>query len=248
MSNRLPEPNKESATTKQRPVRNLCAYHHSSSSSSSSIKTMQNLGIDLQNHVQKTQFSEEDTLVLSGTERSVTLKHEQPEDPTSPQDEANQGLKQKIFRISVENLTCPLHTFPVNQALWRTFMNSCMWHQYTSVEMMRSSNAPEIKTIFGTLQAQISNLKCRDQEIHGLEEAVDWTSGQDQRMTAQFTTKVCMGSSIRFLVLAENVKNILMHPMLGKPIASENSSKVQNMNRITISQVLCGRFTWKDDH
>ena len=60
-----------------------------------------------------------------------------------------------------------------------------------NMEMLR------IETICETMQAQISNLKYRDQEIHGLEEAVGWTSGHwrmcsllDRELAAQFTSKM----------------------------------------------------------
>ena len=54
---------------------------------------------------------------------------------------------------------------------------------------------------------------------------------------------------IRFGFLAEYAKNTLRQQKLGKTIASESTSKAQNINHITISQVLqwnsCGRCTWE---
>ena len=55
----------------------------------------------------------------------------------------------------------------------------------------------KIQTVFETVQAQISNLKLRDQEIYGLSEQVDLTDGHwrkyslhDERISDQFKFKV----------------------------------------------------------
>ena len=63
-------------------------------------------------------------------------------------------------------------------------MNSCMWAAvYLSKDeddFNRATQNKEVRrtqTIFKTVEAQISNLKNRDHEIHGLEETVDWISG-----------------------------------------------------------------------
>ena len=63
-------------------------------------------------------------------------------------------------------------------------MNSCMWAAvYLSKDeddFNRASQNKEVRrtqTIFKTVEAQISNLKNRDHEIHGLEATVDWISG-----------------------------------------------------------------------
>ena len=99
-----------------------------------------------------------------------------------------------------------LHMCPVNQALWGTFMNSCVWATvYLSKDEedlkrdIQNMEVRKIETFFETVQAQSSNLKNRDHEIHGLEETVVWTSGNwrhysllDQRIVSQFTSKsVC---------------------------------------------------------
>ena len=68
--------------------------------------------------------------MLEGTEKSVSLKDEESEDPTlvhKPHDEANEWLKTQVLQNIGPNFdVSSLHMFPVNQALWRTYMNSCM--------------------------------------------------------------------------------------------------------------------------
>ena len=60
--------------------------------------------------------------------------------------------------------------FPVNQALWGTFMNSCMWavvHLCKDIEELKCAiqnmEVRKIESIFETVQAQISRLKFCDQ-------------------------------------------------------------------------------------
>ena len=97
----------------------------------------------------------------------------------------------------------------------------------------------KIETIFETVQAQISTLKHRDHETHGLGEEVDWTSGHwrnyslpDHRIATQFSSHMFFSVN-RISVLSEHVKIILRHQKLGQTIASENSSKAQNIDYIT---------------
>ena len=65
-----------------------------------------------------------------------------------------------------------------------------------------------IQTVFETVQAQMSNLRLRDQEIHGISEQVDWTDGHwkkysvvDERISEQFRTKIYLLVSDSFLCL-----------------------------------------------
>ena len=51
--------------------------------------------VDSKNHVQNTQHSEKDIIMLSGIEKSVALKHEEPENPTlihRPYDEVSKHV------------------------------------------------------------------------------------------------------------------------------------------------------------
>ena len=71
-------------------------------------------------HVQKTQPSENDKVMLSDTEKAVALRHEEPEDLAliyKPHDEANERLKAKVllnfcrkFDVSSLHATCPAWT------------------------------------------------------------------------------------------------------------------------------------------
>ena len=140
MSKGQAEPITLSAAVKQRPARNLCVYapHSGSSSSSSHLKPLSNrAGRDpeqatnrLDSNVQKNTTLEVDKTILSGTERSIALKHKEQEDPTlihKPQDEANQVLEAKVLQNICRTFDASsLHQFLVNQALWRSFMNSCL--------------------------------------------------------------------------------------------------------------------------
>ena len=83
-------------------------------------------------------------------------------------------------------------------------MNSCMcaavYFSKDNEELtcaIQDMEVRKIETIVETVQAKISNLKYRDQEIYGPEEAVDWTSGHwrncsllDQKIAAQLTSKM----------------------------------------------------------
>ena len=80
-------------------------------------------------------------------------------------------------------------------------MDSCLWatvHFRKSEDdfkrVIQNTEVQKIQTIFETVQAQISNLKNRDHEIHGFDERVDWTRGQwmtysllDDRIATQFS-------------------------------------------------------------
>ena len=57
--------------------------------------------VDPTKHVQKTQPSENDTVMLSDTEKAVALRHEESEDLASiykPHDEANETLKANVLQ------------------------------------------------------------------------------------------------------------------------------------------------------
>ena len=69
--------------------------------------------------------------------------------------------------------------FQANQALWRTFMNSCMWALDTSATIdedfkcaTQNNGDAENRDDLRNCAKQINNLKYRDQEVYGLEEAV----------------------------------------------------------------------------
>ena len=91
MSRRQAEPITESAAAKQRPVRILCAYapHAASSSPSSSANSWLNrAGRDHEQEtnrpdssVQKSQSSDADKTILSGTEKSIVMRYEESESP-----------------------------------------------------------------------------------------------------------------------------------------------------------------------
>ena len=86
---------------------------------------------ELTHSLQKTESSGKDTLVLPGTERSVALKQEESEDPTlihNSHDEVSDMLQTQVLQNSSWKFDVSLlHMFSVNQALWRRFMNSCLW-------------------------------------------------------------------------------------------------------------------------
>ena len=91
--------------------RSGCAYAlHSTNSSSSSMNPRRNIArrdpeqdtnrVDPTKHVQKTQPSENDKVMLSDTEKAVALRHEESEDLAliyKPHDEANERLKAKVL-------------------------------------------------------------------------------------------------------------------------------------------------------
>ena len=114
-----------------------------------------------------------------------------------------------------------IHRFPVNQALWGTFINSFMWAavglRKDEEDAIQNMEMQKIGTIFWTVQAQNSNLKHRDHEINGLDFEVDWTSDQrrnyplqDRRIATQYTSKVCVCSD-SILCLCGNVNIVLEH-------------------------------------
>ena len=212
-------------------------------------------GADSQHHVQKTQFSEKDILVLSGTEKSIALKHEQSEDPR---------LKtQVLLNIRRKFDVSSLQMLQVNQDLWGTSMNSRMWEQqYTSAKTMRNSSAPFRTWKCGELRrfskrckrrlafSNIVIMKSTDLKKQWIGQVVigEFFRCWIKRLPRNSHHK-SKYSVIRFCVLAENVKNILRKQTLGKTIAPESSSKAQNISHITILQVLQwnqrGRFTWE---
>ena len=198
-------------------------------------------GADSQHHVQKTQFVEKDILVLSGTEKSVALKHDQSEDPR---------LKtQVLLNIRRKLDVSSRHMPPANQALWGSSMNSRVWEQQcTSAKTMRTSSAPFRKWKCGTLRRSLERCKRR----LAFSNIVIMKSTD---LKKQWIGQVVIGefircwikrlprnshhkskySVIRFCVLADNVKNILRKQTLGKTIALESSSKAQNISHITIT-------------
>ena len=135
-------------------------------------------------HAQKAQYSEDDKIMLSGTEMSIALRHEELRDLTlihRPQDEAKEVLKAKVL----PNInTSPRFTCSQSTKLHEEiFTNTC-----TCVTVHLSKDEDDIKrrsqkmevekiqTVCETVQAQISNLEVRDQEICGIHEK----SGQDR--------------------------------------------------------------------
>ena len=88
-------------------------------------------------------------------------------------DEANKVLKARSSsECGRKFYTSSLHQFPVNHALCGIFMNSCVW---ASVHLSKDEDVwkrivenlevQRIQTVFETVQAQISNVRLRDQEI-----------------------------------------------------------------------------------
>ena len=72
-------------------------------------------------HVQKTQLSEVEKTMLSGTELSVTLKHEELEDPKLDPLTARRsqrGTEEQVLQTITRKFdVSSLRVFPVNQAL-----------------------------------------------------------------------------------------------------------------------------------
>ena len=67
--------------------------------------------VDSTKHVQKTQLSGRDTVMLSSTVKLVALKHEESEDSTlihNPRDEANERLKTKVLQNIVRKFDVSL--------------------------------------------------------------------------------------------------------------------------------------------
>ena len=112
--------------------------------------------------------------------------------------------QQKFLRTLGGNLTCLRFTCSQSSKLLGAMWIGESGHQCTSAkdgdDLKRTVQIMEvlkIQTVFETVQAQVSNLKLRNQEHHGLHEKVDWTGGHwrkyslpDERMAAQFTSKV----------------------------------------------------------
>ena len=108
------------------------------------------------------------------------------QDPTlryRPYDEVDNMIETQVLQNVSQKIDVSmslLHKFPFYQALWGTFMNSCMWaaaylskHEKDFKQVIQNLEVWKIETIFGTVQAQISNLKHRDHARCGLEEEVD---------------------------------------------------------------------------
>ena len=148
----------------------------------------------------------------------LRLKHEESEDPTlicKPHDDANERLKAKVLQNISRNFdVSSLHMFGANQALWRIFMNACMWATVhlskdpDDTRIIQKVEVQKIQTVLETVQVQISNLKLHDEEINGLPKQVDWTDGHwrkysllGRRIADQFKSKkyvfrdsvVCLG-------------------------------------------------------
>ena len=99
-------------------------------------------------------------------------------------------------------------------------MNSCVCVRAT----VHLSKDEDDFTRIQTVQAQISNLKLRDQEVYGLHDKVDWTDGHwrndsslDERIADQFRSKVYVFSD-SVLCLNGNVPMILKQQELGQTI------------------------------
>ena len=128
MSKRLAKPLTESATANQRAVRNLrfviMLYQSQSKHGRERERDPEQYAkrVDSQNQVQETQSTGKDILMLSRTERSVALKHEESEDPPlvhKPHDEAHERLKTRVLQNIVRMVDVSSHhMFPVIQALW----------------------------------------------------------------------------------------------------------------------------------
>ena len=152
------------------------------------------------------QFSEEDTLVLSETRRSIAY---------SPDDAVNEVLNAEVFQnISRKFDVSSSHMSPVNQALWRTFMNSCTWaplylsrddedFKCTIQNMdMRKIDADQQPQILwsGNLRTGISS---------GLGK---WSVEKLRWIKSLFrdSHQKCMCSAIQLCVVAGSVNNILL--------------------------------------
>ena len=144
-------------------------------------------------------------------------------------------------------------------------MNSCWWAtRYLSKDneefnsVIQNVGERKIETIFEPVQAQISNLKYRDHETYGLEEAVDRTSNHrrnysllSQKIATQFTSKVYVSSDPVLCLGGKCQEPLKAARNLGKRSHRCIRPKPRKLNHIRISQVLqlnsCGRFTWEND-
>ena len=127
--------------------------------------------------------------------------------------------------------------------------NSCMWatvhlskDEDDFKRVIQNMEAQKIQMIFGTVQAQmttsqIAMTKSMDLINLWIGRVVIGEIIRYWRTALLFSSqRKCMCSVIRSCVLAENVKNILRQQERGKTIASEMSSKAQNIDHNTTSQ------------
>ena len=111
-------------------------------------------------------------------------------------------------------------------------MNSCMWATVHSSKdeddvkrIIQNMEVQKIQTVFETVQAQISDLRLRDQEICGLSEHVDWTvtGGSIRCLTHELlinSRRKYTYLVIQFCASLENVTIILKQQQFGKRIES----------------------------
>ena len=119
----------------------------------------------------KTQFSDVDKTILSGTEKSVAMKYEESEDPT-----LIHVLRAKSLQNMSKILTRPRFISSLSIKLSGEFyvhLCMCATVHLSADDVKRidqNVEVPKVQTVFETVQAQSSNLRLRDQEI-------DWTDG-----------------------------------------------------------------------
>ena len=166
--------------------------------------------------MQRSESSNVDKTVVSSTETSVALKHEDSEAPTlthKPHDEVSELQTQVLQIISRKFDVSVLHLFPFNQALWRINFYSCMWatvhlskDEGDFSRIIQKMEVHEIQTVFEAVQAQICNLELCDLEIFGLSEQVDWTDGHWRKNEVLINSNQKYAYSvIHFCGLVENV-------------------------------------------
>ena len=177
MSQRQAETRTESAPNKGQCAISARTLFHAASSSEQKTNR-------LDSNVQTPQASDAHKTVLSSSEKSVAMKYEESEDHTllhQPHEEPYDVLKNQSSPEYLSKLdTSSLRQFPVNQALWRIFMNPCMWstaNPRRRFQTFLERKVQRIQTVFETMQAQIGNLKLHDREMNGSVR----TSGLDRR-------------------------------------------------------------------
>ena len=116
-------------------------------------------------HAQKTQSSEHDKTVLSGTEKPVVLQHGESEDPTlihKPHDEANKALKAEVL----QNIS---RKFDVSSSRVSRMWAKVHFKDEDDIKrIMQHVEVQKNQTIFETVQAPVGNFKFSEKEIHGL--------------------------------------------------------------------------------